>query len=98
MGHFVLPFFLLLSRGGKRNRTVLTLATVWLLGMHYLDLYWLVMPALPAGGFSPHPVDLLTFIGVGGLFLAVLVRLAIQPALVPTRDPRLAESLSFENI
>jgi hypothetical protein len=98
VGHFVLPFFLLLSRGAKRNRTVLTLATVWLLGMHYLDLYWLVMPALPAGEFSPHPVDLLTFLGVGGFFLAVLVRLAIQPALVPTRDPRLAESLSFENI
>jgi hypothetical protein len=98
VGHFALPFFLLLSRRAKRNRTVLTAATIWLLVMHYVDLYWLVMPAMPGGEFRPHPVDLLAFVGVGGLFLAVLVRLAIRPALVPTRDPRLAESLSFENI
>jgi hypothetical protein len=97
VGHFVIPFFVLISRTTKRNRLVLVGATVWLLFMHYVDLYWLVMP-VHSEGFHPHMLDLLALVGVGGLFLAVLIRLMVGPALVPTRDPRLAESLSFENM
>jgi hypothetical protein len=36
-------------------------------------------------------------LAVGGLFLAVLGALLRSGALVPIRDPRLLESLSFEN-
>jgi hypothetical protein len=97
VGHFVIPFFVLISRTTKRNKLVLVGATVWLLFMHYLDLYWLVMP-VHSEGFHPHILDPLTLVGVGGLFLAALIRLMVGPALVPTRDPRLAESLSFENM
>jgi hypothetical protein len=97
-GHFVLPFFLLLSRNSKRKRIVLVGATLWLLGMHYVDLYWLVMPSFQAEGLHPHWLDLTLLIGLGGLFLAVLLRLMAKPLLIPRRDPRLAESLSFENI
>lgn len=96
-GHFVIPFFVLISRTTKRNKLVLVGTTVWLLFMHYLDLYWLVMP-VHSEGFHPHILDPLTVVGVGGLFLAALIRLMVGPALVPTRDPRLAESLSFENM
>ena len=97
-GHFVLPFFLLLSRNSKRKRTVLVGATLWLLAMHYVDLYWLVMPSFQAEGLHPHWLDLTLLIGLGGLFLAGLLRLMAKPLLIPCRDPRLAESLSFENI
>lgn len=97
LGHFVLPFFVLISRTTKRNRSVLVGVTIWLLFMHYVDLYWLVMPVF-SEGFHPHLMDLLTLLGIGGISSAVLIRLMVGPALVPTRDPRLAESLSFENI
>jgi len=97
LGHFVIPFFVLISRTTKRNKPVLFGATVWLLLMHYLDLYWLVMPVF-SEGFHPHLLDLLTLLGVGGLFSAVLISLMVGQALIPTRDPRLAESLSFENM
>jgi hypothetical protein len=66
--------------------------------MHYVDLYWLVMPSLQLEGFQPHWLDAAAFIGVGGVFIAGLVRLMAKPALIPSRDPRLGESLSFENI
>jgi len=97
LGHFVIPFFVLLSRTTKRNKQVLWGVTIWLLLMHYLDLYWLVMP-VHSEGFHPHLLDLLTLLGVSGLFSAALIRLMVGPALIPTRDPRLAESLSFENM
>lgn len=98
VGHFVLPFFLLLPRAVKRNRRLMAVAACWLLLMHYLDLYWLVMPGFQQEGLQPHLMDLLTLVGLGGLFLAAACRLAQGPALIPTRDPRLAESLSFENL
>jgi len=97
-GHFVLPFFLLISRDAKRNHAVLMTGTVWLLVMHYVDLYWLVMPSYQTEAFRPHWLDLLSLLGLGGVFVAGLFRLMAKPLLIPRRDPRLAESLSFENI
>ena len=50
-----------------------------------------------AHGFHPSLVDLLAFIGVGGFFLAYLGRNLTSAPSVPVRDPRLPESLAFEN-
>jgi hypothetical protein len=96
-GHFVLPFFLLISRNSKRTRPILIGATLWLLAMHYLDLYWLVMPSFQEG-LHPHWLDLVCLMGLGGLFVFGLLRLMQKPLLIPSQDPRLGESLSFENI
>jgi len=97
-GHFVLPFFLLISRNAKRNRPLLVGSTLWLLAMHYVDLYWLVMPTFQTEGLHPHALDMLCLIGIGGIFLTGLLRLTAKPPLIPINDPRLAESLSFENL
>jgi hypothetical protein len=97
LGHFVLPFFFLLSRDVKRRRGTLAAAALWLLAMHYVDLYWLVMPAV-SESFRPHWLDLVTLVGVGGLALGAFGWLVRRPALVPVADPRLPESLSFENM
>ncbi len=98
VGHFVLPFFFLLPREAKRRPATLGAAAAWLLAMHYLDLYWLVMPGLHRQGVQPHLLDLLTLVAVLGLFLAAWGLLARRRPLVPVGDPRLAESLSFENV
>jgi len=98
LGHFVLPFFFLLPRATKRNRLLLSLGALWMLAMHYLDLYWLVMPAYHGEEAVSGLVLAAAFVGVGGLFLGLLGSLMRKPALVPVRDPRLPESLSFENM
>jgi hypothetical protein len=98
LAHFVVPFFYLLLRRTKRNRALLAAACVWLLAAHWLDLYWLVMPAVHPEGVAPSLLDLLAFLGVGGLFAAALGWLLRRPAAVPVGDPRLPESLSFENM
>lgn len=97
VGHFVLPFFFLISQPVKRNRVTLTIAAVWLLFMHYVDVYWLVMPTLHHEAFRLSLLDLTCWLGVGGLFFALLVRLMQRAALVPLRDPRLPESLAFDS-
>ncbi len=95
-GHFVIPFFALVSRYPKRRPALLAVAGVWMAVMHWVDLYWLAMPELSAGP-SFGLVDVLAFVGVGGVFtLGVVLRLRRHP-LVPEGDPRLAESLAFEN-
>jgi hypothetical protein len=96
--HFAIPFFALLPRATKRRRGLLAAAALWLLAAHYLDLYWLVMPAVSPESPAPGLAHLAAFAGVGGLFVAVWARLVVGRAVIPLGDPRLAESLSFENM
>lgn len=105
VGRFFIPFFGLMSRHVKRNKATLAFWAAWLLVMHFVDVYWLVMPEYVAD-FAPvgtHPVplplqSLACLLGVGGVFFAVAIRLAARNALVPVGDPRLKESLGFHNI
>jgi len=65
--------------------------------MHFIDMYWLVMPNLHPHGVHFGILDLTTLVGVGGVFLAALGWFLKGSKLVPIRDPRLVESLSFQN-
>jgi len=96
-GHFALPFLALLSRIPKRSALVVSVVAVWILGMHWAELYWLVMPNLYHHGFRLHWLDLTTMLGVGGLFVAtVLWRLTSAP-VIPVKDPYLKKSIAFVN-
>ncbi len=96
-GHFVVPFLALMSRGVKRSRPILAAAAVWMLAMHWADVYWLVMPSQSPGTIPLSPMDVAVFAGIGGLFFAAVIRRLGAHALVPMKDPRLSESLGFEN-
>jgi hypothetical protein len=97
-GHFVVPFFYLMGRAVKRNGATLAVGGAWLLAMHFVDLYWQVMPTLHPEGVRPSVLDVAAFLAVGGCFVAAAGWLMRRQALVPLRDPRLAESLAFENV
>jgi hypothetical protein len=97
-GHFVAPFFYLMGRSVKRRGSTLAAGGAWLLVMHYLDLYWQVMPTLHPEGFRPSVLDVAALLAIGGCFVAAASWLMRRQALVPLRDPRLAESLAFENV
>jgi hypothetical protein len=95
--HFVVPFFGLMSRHVKRNKKTLAFWAFWILAIHYLDLFWLIYPN-GAGDVPLGLVDILCWVGVVSLFAGVSARRARGVNLIPTGDPRLADSLAFENV
>jgi hypothetical protein len=97
-GHFVVPFFGLLSRWVKRSRKPLAFWCIWQLVMIYLDMYWLVMPTLGVDQVPFQIIDLTCWIGVLSLFIAGVAYRAKNLQLLATNDPRLPKSLAFENI
>jgi hypothetical protein len=97
VGHFGVPFLYLMGRTVKRHAATLALGGAWLLVMHFVDLYWQVMPTLHTEGVRVTALDIAAFAAVGGCFVAAMGWLMRRQALVPLRDPRLPESLAFEN-
>jgi len=96
-GHLFLPFFGLLSREVKRRKMLLGAWAVWMLAIHWIDLYWLVMPTFAPKYLPFGPTDILCLVGLGCIFIAGFLYSARGRALVPSRDPRLEESLALEN-
>jgi hypothetical protein len=97
VGHFGIPFLYLMGRAVKRRGWTLAVGGAWMLAMHFVDLYWQVMPTLHPEGIRPSVLDVAAFAAVGGCFVAAVGWLMRRQALVPLRDPRLSESLAFEN-
>jgi hypothetical protein len=93
--HFLVPFFLLLSRELKRSPRALSGLAAWLLLVHWMDVYWLVMPHLHAAGPRPWLFDLTAFVGVGGVAVAFTVLRMRGTAPVPVSDPYLEDSLRY---
>jgi hypothetical protein len=97
VGHFLIPFFGMLSKHVRRNRGALVVWASFILLMHWLDLYWLVMPQFSPDGPTLGIWDLLCLIGFAAVFSGLSLRLATRSPLVPVGDPRLSESLAFKN-
>ncbi len=99
VGHFLVPFIFLLSRHMKRNRTPLAIGAVVLLVMHWIDMQFIIFPNLhPEDGFHPAWFDFTLWIGMPCILLGMTLRGIGSSNLIPTRDPKLRESLKFTNI
>ena len=110
VGHFFVPFAILLLQKVKKLPLVLSAVAVWNLCMHVLDIYWIIIPergpSLTASGPADQMLmvmpgaiwfDVLAFVSVAGIFgFCLLWRLGTS-SLFPCRDPRLDESLNVVN-
>ena len=94
LGHFALPFALLLSRDLKRNFKLLASIAVFILIMRFVDLYWLVAPDFLKGSFGISWMDFAAPIGIGGIWLAYFLRQLEQRPLMPLHEPHLEEALA----
>ena len=96
--HFVIPFVALLSRYPKRNPAFLTVMAVWILVMHYVDMYWLIMPTHHPENPHFHWLDITTVLGMVGVWYGLWAWRLTRVAVLPVQDPLLPESLEFQNV
>jgi hypothetical protein len=92
--HFFIPFFLLIPRDAKCSPRFLFWTAIVMLVSHWMDLYWMIVPALGRGLFFSWPE--LSF----GLFFLSGALLWLRRSMsrgedMPAGDPFLREGLEF---
>jgi len=95
VGHFLVPFVLLLFRAPKAGAGFLGLMAGWILAMHLLDVYTMVLPVLHPRGFRPSVLDVVALLAIGCTLAAVFLKRLGDTPLWPPRDPRLAEAVHY---
>jgi hypothetical protein len=95
--HFVVPFFLLLSRNVKRKLPSLKMGAAWLLVMHLVDWYWFVMPNFTHYSFEFRWLDVACPMAVGGIYFGYVFFRMTKHALIPVGDPRIQRAIHFQN-
>lgn len=90
--HFAVPFAILLSRPFKRNIRKLVWLAVWLIFMHYVDLFWIIEPNFMKG-LGITIADIIVPIAIGGFWLAYFCRNLSTWPLLPAYDPSAGEVL-----
>jgi hypothetical protein len=108
LGHFALPFLLLLSRDLKRHSRLLARVAAVVLAMRLVDMIWLIAPTFaghtPAeaaaghNGFSfpLHWMDIAIPIGLAGIWVFLFARLLRTRALLPLNDPYFKEAFAHD--
>lgn len=94
-GHFFLPFFTLLSKNLKRQPRKLAIVAVWILIVHFVDLYWLIIPTLSPEGPTFHWTMITAWVGVGGIAVAAALWRIRGHYTLPVKDPFIAVSLGY---
>ena len=93
VGHFALPFALLLSRSLKRNFKMLAGIAIFIQCMRVVDTYWLVTPDSAKGPLAVSWVDFAVLLGLGGIWLAYFLTQLEKRPLMPLNDIALVEAL-----
>jgi hypothetical protein len=94
LGHFVLPFGLLLSRNIKRRPNLLSKLALFVLMMRVVDLIWTIGPVFRKQASTLHWLDFAVVLGLGGVWLFFFYRNLAARALVPAHDPYFQEAMA----
>ena len=84
---FAVPFVCLLPRWVKRNYTAVSVLSILILIMQYVDIYWLVYPSLDGKILRWGLLDLGFFLGFLGLFLYSVLKFFSENPAAPAQDP-----------
>jgi hypothetical protein len=93
IGHFAVPFFILLSYQVKQRLSRLLPVAVWILVFHVVDSHWLIAPARRS--FSVF--DLTALAALAGWTVAFALWRQRGIALLPVGDPDLEAALAYES-
>ena len=92
IGHFALPFALLLSSSLKKQAGKLALLAAFILCMRWVELYWLVFPTL-AGHAHLNWQNVVVPVALAATWVVVFLHFLRQRPLLPLLDPQMAEIL-----
>lgn len=103
IAHWIIPFLGTMSRHVRRRPGLMAFWSAYLLIMHAVDIYWMIMPeAKTATGVGVNAMGaigaVLCVIGMATLCVGCVLTIAEQIKIIPVRDPRIRESIAFENI
>lgn len=99
VGQFLLPFMWLLAPRAKKYPSLLLRIAAWIFVMHVIDVYMVVVPALPVPHGHPHRAvgenllfDAIAFVTVGAFWFAAFASQLRKAPLLPAYDNRLQEA------
>jgi hypothetical protein len=93
VGHFAVPFVLLLSRAVKREPEMLVKVAFWLLFIRLIDLFWLIAPEFHRDGIVVSWMDVVLPLSLGAIWLGSFVWQLRGRAILPLHDPQFDEAL-----
>lgn len=103
IGHFLIPFPLMLLRAVRRSALGFGLVAVWLIFMHVVDIYWIIRPSLgitlndPVAFGEGLWIEIAGITGVIALYTGVLLWRLTKAPLVNVMEPRMPEALEHKN-
>ena len=95
VGHFALPFLLLLSQDIKKGPWLSRVA-IFILVMRLVDTIWLVGPTFAHDGFPIHWMDVAIPVGLVGIWMFLFTRNLRGLALMPLNDPFLKKEFAHD--
>jgi hypothetical protein len=95
VGHFALPFLLLLSQDLKKSRWLPRVA-IFILVMRLVDIIFLVGPTFAHEGFPIHWMDVVIPAGLVGIWLFLFARHLRSRPLMPINDPYMKEAFAHD--
>jgi hypothetical protein len=96
VGHFALPFTLLLSRDLKRRPRLLARVAIFILVFRWVDLVWLVEPMFGHEQFPLQWMDVALPAGLVGVWVFLLARQLRSRPLLPLNDPFFKEAFAHD--
>ena len=93
--HFIFPFLVLIQRKWKRDPNRLKRMAIYILAVHFIDIFWQIKPAFQrvgeASGLNIHWLDFAAVLGIGGLWLWLFLGglASMKEPLLPAHDPRM---------
>ena len=108
VGHFIVPFLIVIWRGVKRNMFLLGVMALFMVLVTVADMAWIIRPmvytekaitdyGLSNPGVTGAWLDAAGVLGVLGVWGFLLTRAIEKGFLLPTKDPMLHESMKHKN-
>lgn len=83
---WAIPFLLLMPPPFRRNLIIQSICCTSIIAGQLLDLYWVIYPAYYSELVMPSFVNVLTFLGLGGLFTFSTLGFLAKQSILPVKD------------